>query len=169
MTLPMDRCSSASAPSPEDDMPWTCRTVHHYCGCSPRLQAAAGLSQTSAAASSTGYIELPRPLPAIIYLRQLISSEACAGEVLPQGMTVYSNAVHGLSASTSGQGSSAAGPLEMSLPRMERETMSLPPGVGASPLSYSLPSTEGLRPDRKGVDSLSIMSLPQFDWGWLVL
>lgn len=40
-------------------------------------------------------------------------------------MTVYSNAVHDLSASSSGQGSSNAGPLELSLPRMERNTMGL--------------------------------------------
>lgn len=43
-------------------------------------------------------------------------SRACAGEALPQGMSVYSNAVHDLSASSSGRGSSSAGPLEMSLP-----------------------------------------------------
>ena len=48
---------------------------------------------------------------------------------------MYSNAVHGISESTSGQGSSAAGPLEMSLPRMERQTMSLRPGVQDLPLS----------------------------------
>ena len=40
----------------------------------------------------------------------------CAGEAPPQGMSVYSNAVHDLSASSSGRGSSSAGPLEMSLP-----------------------------------------------------
>ena len=55
-----------------------------------------------------------------------------AGEAPPQGMTVYSNAAHGVSSSTSGQGSSGVGPLETSLARMERETMSLPLGVQAS-------------------------------------
>ena len=55
-----------------------------------------------------------------------------AGGAPPQGMTVYSNAALDLSGSSSGQGSSALGPLQMSLPRMERETMSLPPGEQAS-------------------------------------
>ena len=39
-----------------------------------------------------------------------------AGEAPPRGMTVYSNDAHDLSASSSGRGSSSAGPLEMSLP-----------------------------------------------------
>ena len=76
---------------------------------------------------------------------QLTGSDNCAGEALPEGMTVYSNAVHGLSASTSGQGSSAAGPLEMSLPRLEQESVNPPPGVQASQLlspDYLLRPTE---------------------------
>ena len=54
-----------------------------------------------------------------------------AGEAPPQGMTVYSNAALDLSGSSSGQGSSGLGPLQMSLPRMEREIMSLPSGEQA--------------------------------------
>ena len=150
-------------PPHEDDMQWICRTVNSIVAAAPGCRQL--LTSCIAAASSSGFKGLPRHLPAMTHLTQLTRSDACAGEALPQGMTVYSNAVHGLSASTSGQGSSAAGPLEMSLPRMERETMSLPPGVQASSLSISLPLVEGYHLNRKGEDSLSIMSLPHFDWG----